>query len=155
MSIRLNKEAYEELIRGDLEWLDKMIAEHSPNSLEGWHIRDVLQDSIRTHYGDCEDKEKLNVIDYLAVKLQETIGTSPHSFSTIREILLDEKEMILDLIVYWVNTNLRMLHPKNGYETVIFNSGALRNFIDDKLIIGEVENEPSEGSVNAVRSNGI
>ena len=90
MSIRLNKEAYEKLIKEDIEWLDKIIAEHSPNSLEGWHIRDVLQDSIRTHYGDCEDKEKLNVIDYLAIKLQETIGTSPHSFSTIREILLDE-----------------------------------------------------------------
>lgn len=155
MSIRLNKEAYEKLIKEDIEWLDKMIAEHSPNSLEGWHIRDVLQDSIRTHYGDCEDKEKLNAIDHLAIKLQETIGTSPHSFNTIREILLDEKEMILDLIVYWVNTNLRILHPRNGYDTVIFNSGALRNFIDDKLTISEVENEPLEGSVNAVRSNGI
>ena len=35
------KSAYEKLVREDIAWLDKMMAEHAPHSLEGRHLRDI------------------------------------------------------------------------------------------------------------------
>lgn len=45
MSSKLNRPAYEQLIKEDLEWLDQQ-----PDTLEAEHIRQVLKDSIRVYY---------------------------------------------------------------------------------------------------------
>lgn len=41
--IKLNTEAYKKLVEGDIEWLDKI---HPNNSPEKSHIKQVLMDSI-------------------------------------------------------------------------------------------------------------
>lgn len=48
MSIKISKEAYEKLIKEDLDFLDK----HCPDSLELDHIKAIIRSSIDWHYPD-------------------------------------------------------------------------------------------------------
>ena len=50
MPLLLNRRAYEELIAGDLEWLEKQ-----PRSLERDHIRAVLEGSAEVLYRVFDD----------------------------------------------------------------------------------------------------
>ena len=45
------KSAYEKLVRQDIEWLDNVMKEHSPDSLEGRHLRDIAICSVCLLYG--------------------------------------------------------------------------------------------------------
>lgn len=49
MGMPINKDSYKYLIDGDIEWVKKMMDEHSPNSLEGQHIIEVLKDSLKKY----------------------------------------------------------------------------------------------------------
>ena len=46
MGLAINKDAYKYLIDGDIAWVEKMMQEYSPNSLEGKHIIEVLKQSL-------------------------------------------------------------------------------------------------------------
>ena len=50
--MKMDKSAYEGLVKQDIEWLDKMMEEHSPHSLEGKHLRDIAICSVCLLYGD-------------------------------------------------------------------------------------------------------
>ena len=52
MGQMMDKTAYEGLVKKDIEWLDKMMAEHSPHSLEGRHLRDIAICSSCLIYGE-------------------------------------------------------------------------------------------------------
>ena len=52
MGMMMDKSAYEGLVKQDIEWLDKMMEEHSPHSLEGKHLRDIAICSICLLYGE-------------------------------------------------------------------------------------------------------
>lgn len=58
MPTTLNKEAYCELIKEDLEWLEKQ-----PRSLEHDHIRQILKWSIGVLYPEPEQNPRFIVID--------------------------------------------------------------------------------------------
>lgn len=49
----MDKSAYEKLIKEDVAWLNKMMAEHSPDSLEGRHLRDIAICSCCLQYGEA------------------------------------------------------------------------------------------------------
>ena len=51
MGMRIDKSAYECLVKQDIEWLDKIMAEHSPHSLEGKHLRSIAICSVCLLYG--------------------------------------------------------------------------------------------------------
>jgi len=55
MGMTMNRSAYQKLVDEDIEWLDKMMKEHAPNSLEGNHIREIVRNSVDRIYG----KEKV------------------------------------------------------------------------------------------------
>lgn len=46
------KSAYEKLVREDIAWLDKTMAENNPHSLEGKHLRDIAICSVCLLYGE-------------------------------------------------------------------------------------------------------
>lgn len=54
MGFQMNREAYQKLVDEDIEWLDKMMKEHDPNSLEGNHIREIVRCSVERIYGKKE-----------------------------------------------------------------------------------------------------
>lgn len=54
MGFPMNREAYQKLVDEDIEWLDKMMKEHAPNSLEGNHIREIVRCSVERIYGKNE-----------------------------------------------------------------------------------------------------
>ena len=51
MGMIICKSAYEKLVKQDIGWLDKMMEEHSPYSLEGKHLRDIAICSVCLLYG--------------------------------------------------------------------------------------------------------
>ena len=51
MTIKLNKQAYQQLIQEDIDVLNKYLPEHS---LEKRHVIDILNESIKFHYPDCK-----------------------------------------------------------------------------------------------------
>ena len=52
MGMKMNKSAYESLVKQDIEWLDKMMEEHSPHSLEGRHLRNIAICSVCLLYDE-------------------------------------------------------------------------------------------------------
>ena len=50
MGIILNTDAYKKLIEADISWLEKIMEEHCPDSLEGKHIKEVLKESVDSMY---------------------------------------------------------------------------------------------------------
>ena len=51
MGFMMNREAYQKLVDEDIEWLDKIMTEHDPHSLEGKHIREIVKSSVDMIYG--------------------------------------------------------------------------------------------------------
>lgn len=45
MASKLNRAAYEQMVKEDLDWLDQQ-----PDTLEREHIRHIVSDSIRVYY---------------------------------------------------------------------------------------------------------
>lgn len=56
MGFMMNREAYQKLVDGDIDWLDKIMAEHDPHSLEGNHIREIVRSSVDRIYGKKEQQ---------------------------------------------------------------------------------------------------
>ena len=52
MVSKLNKNAYEQLIQEDIDWLEK----HTEDTLEQNHIIAVLKDSVRFYYPAMETR---------------------------------------------------------------------------------------------------
>ena len=50
----MSKEAYEKLIRENVEWLNKQ-----PDTLEREHIELILWESIKFYYPDCLEEKKV------------------------------------------------------------------------------------------------
>jgi len=46
------KSAHKKLVREDIAWLDKTMAETNPHSLEGKHLRDIAICSVCLLYGE-------------------------------------------------------------------------------------------------------
>lgn len=68
MSIKLNKESYEKLIKEDLDYLN----EHCPDSLELDHIKLIVYSSIDWYYPDKNTCSALGRIESrLKVELQK------------------------------------------------------------------------------------
>ena len=68
MSIKLNKESYEKLIKEDLDYLN----EHCPDSLELDHIKLIVCSSIDWYYPDKNTCSALRRIESrLKVELQK------------------------------------------------------------------------------------
>lgn len=55
MGITISKEAYEELLKKDFEFLKK----HCPNTLELEHIKTIMRGSVRHYYGSEADDPEL------------------------------------------------------------------------------------------------
>ena len=47
MGLAIIKDAYKYLVDGDIAWVEKMMQEHCPNSLEGKHIIEILKHSLK------------------------------------------------------------------------------------------------------------
>ena len=56
MGFMMNREAYQKLVDEDIEWLDKIMTEHDPHSLEGKHIREIVKNSVDRIYGKKEQQ---------------------------------------------------------------------------------------------------
>lgn len=68
MSIKISKEAYEKLIKEDLDFLN----EHCPESLELDHIKLIVCSSIDWHYPDKNTYTALTRIEHrLKIELQK------------------------------------------------------------------------------------
>lgn len=52
MGMMMDKPAYEELVKQDIEWLDKIMKANCPHSLEGKHLRDIAICSVCLLYGE-------------------------------------------------------------------------------------------------------
>lgn len=45
----VNATTYKKMVKQDIEWLDKIMLEHNPDSLEGKHIRIILEREIKKY----------------------------------------------------------------------------------------------------------
>lgn len=95
MSIKLNKESYEKLIKEDLDYLN----EHCPDSLELDHIKLIVCSSIDWYYPDKNTCSALRMIESrLKVELQKQKDVGKQFLSNqeiddlIDSILKEEKQ---------------------------------------------------------------
>jgi hypothetical protein len=49
MGLLVNTTTYKKMVKQDIEWLDKMMLEYNPDSLEGKHIRNILEREIKKY----------------------------------------------------------------------------------------------------------
>lgn len=61
MGLHVNATTYKKMVKQDIEWLDKIMLEHNPDSLEGKHIRNILEQEIEKY--DVQSTPAL-VVDY-------------------------------------------------------------------------------------------
>lgn len=61
MGLHVNETTYKKMVKQDIEWLNKIMLEHNPDSLEGKHIRTILEHEIEKY--DVKSTPAL-VVDY-------------------------------------------------------------------------------------------
>lgn len=49
MGLHVNATTYKKMVKQDIEWLDKIMLEHNPDSLEGKYIRNILEQEIEKY----------------------------------------------------------------------------------------------------------
>lgn len=71
MSTKLNRVAYEQILKEDLAWLDKQ--EDCP---ESDHIRQIVKDSVHTYYGEAAGFDLPRFYDVLRAKFMDEFAAA-------------------------------------------------------------------------------